>query len=752
MSSLSDSPTPLAVRRQIDAICREFESQWKSGSMPSLEEFLSRITPAFRQQLLRELIVVECEYRRNGCGGKLTNYEICALHPDLMPGLSEQLKSLSGRGNDLTEVHDVSSPDRQDQDETPYHTPQRGSSRGLSIRCPHCSNPVELLSDTSIDSITCVTCGSAFSLVDNTEATRMAPTLKRIGRFEIVSRLGVGGFGTVWKARDTELDRAVAIKIPRKGQLELDELKDFYDEAQTTAQLRHPNIVPVYEVGKEEDTVFIVSELVRGVSLSDWLSGISPDWRQIAEIMVKVAQALDHAHEKGVIHRDLKPSNILMDEQGQPNVMDFGLAKRVGNEITMTVDGQILGTPAYMSPEQAAGHSHWTDRRMDIYSFGVVFYRMLTGELPYRGNAQIQIHQRLTVDAPDPRTLNKYIPKDLATICLKCLERDPNNRYLTASKVAEELERYLRGEPILARPISRLERAIRWAKRKPALATAAGLGVILAIVGPTTAVIIESQRQRQVALVHEKDNLIKARDQENREAMALSAELQDKLDVWEGRANPWEFWPPDPSEPPKRQQLASLLAARGVSLENSKESESESELEKAQRLLASAILNEAANNSATAKENFEAASQVLEGLHQASPGLQSVTLALADCYDRLSALVGDKEDAESSQWLAKAVAVRRKLAEQQRKDPLVQALRQDAELRAGLEAGFASATEQLTHAQQINSQLTKLWPKSPAEIYRLACQLAGRPMLLEEEPVRTGENTLQPIPELPPRP
>ena len=265
----------------------------------------------------------------------------------------------------------------------------------------------------------------------------------------------MGGFGTVWKARDTELDRTVAVKIPRKGQLESAEIEQFFREARAAAQLRHPNIVSVHEVGREGDTLFIVSDLVRGVTLSDWLTGQHHNNREVSLVCKTIAMALHHAHEHGVIHRDLKPSNIMLDQEGELHLMDFGLAKRDVEEVTMTVDGQILGTPAYMSPEQAEGHAHITDRRTDIYSLGVVMFEMLTGEHPYRGNAQMQVQQRLMEDAPDPRALNRHIPRDLSTICLKCLERDPNHRYATARRLADELQRFLEGEPIQARPISR---------------------------------------------------------------------------------------------------------------------------------------------------------------------------------------------------------------------------------------------------------------------------------------------------------
>ena len=321
------------------------------------------------------------------------------------------------------------------------------------------------------------------------EAPITGTKTRRFGDYELLEQIGRGGMGVVYKARQVSGNRTVALKMILASESATPlVLQRFQIEAEAAAALAHPNIVPIYEIGDHDGLPFFSMKLIEGTRLDEHItktgfqmagkrdpSGESSgrdNQRAIVRLMTSVARAVHHAHQRGVLHRDLKPGNILIDAQGQPYVTDFGLAKMADRHHSITLTGAIIGTPCYMAPEQAAGYHHQVTVAADVYSLGAILYEMLTGRPPFRADTPVEtLRQVMESEPPHPQTRNKLIDRDLATICLKCLEKNPLQRYDSAGTLADDLDRWQRQERIRARPASIILRTRRWTRRNPTVAT-----------------------------------------------------------------------------------------------------------------------------------------------------------------------------------------------------------------------------------------------------------------------------------------
>lgn len=300
-----------------------------------------------------------------------------------------------------------------------------------------------------------------------------------LGDYELLDEIAHGGMGVIYRARQRSLNRLVALKTIEAGVwASAKHLRRFRIEAEAMALLDHPQIVPIYDVGECDGFYYFSMRLLEGGSLADHLTRYAADPRAAALLMVQVARAVHHAHQRGVLHRDLKPSNILLDSEGRPQIADFGLAKRFDAEVDLTISGMVVGTPAYMAPEQAEGHRAEVTVACDVYGLGAIFYAMLTGKPPVGGETLSEILLQLREQLPvSPRNLNRRVDRALEAICLKCLEKEPKRRYGTAEALAEDLDRYLTGKPIQASYHGFLQ-AVLFQARSPQQIRLAGLFAI----------------------------------------------------------------------------------------------------------------------------------------------------------------------------------------------------------------------------------------------------------------------------------
>ena len=339
--------------------------------------------------------------------------------------------------------------------------------------------------------------------------------------YRILGELGRGGMGAVYKAWQIRLKRIVALKVIRAdAYADSGAAARFQSEAEAAARFQHPNLIPVFEIGEHEGMGYLVLEYAAGGGLDRRLAGTLQDPVESARLIELLARAIHYAHLRGIVHRDLKPANVLLTEEGVPKITDFGLAKLLEREDALTRAGEILGTPSYMAPEQVRGLTDQITPATDVYSLGAILYEMVTGRPPFKGTTPLSTLEQVSSHEPlSPGKLQRSLPRDLVTICLKCLQKDPHRRYPTALALGEDLHRFLQGQPILARPISILERTWKWARRRPGIATAIAALLVLLLVLLGGGVYYNSQLR---------EKMLEAREAEQRAATNARAAFEQR--------------------------------------------------------------------------------------------------------------------------------------------------------------------------------------------------------------------------------
>ena len=619
------------------------ESAWESGSIPELSGSIPPEASA-DIDLLTDLVCVDLEYRiQQDVDTRIEMYT--AVYPELGKDdliLLELIRTEYTFRADRDSVNVSSYTDRfphlAHQIEAMFRLElDRETNRETSPQIPACSVCHGKIPATT--QCLCETCGNSF----------------QVGRYQLLERVGEGGFGFVYRAYDPKLDRQVAVKVPRSSRCLIpEEVERFLRESRNSAQLDHSGIVRVFDTGRQGGTPYIVSEFVEGESLAQLAKG-ELEFEQAATWVKDIAKAIGHAHDRGVIHRDLKPSNIVVCDdghRGSPRVMDFGLARREQTDIHVTLEGQVVGTPAYMSPEQARGDAGMVGPQSDVYSLGVILFQLLCGEVPFRGNVQKLVQQVIHDDPPTPSRFRNRIPRDLETICMKAIQREPSARYGSANALSEDLSRWLRSEPVTARRIGIAGHAWRWCRRKPVIATLL-LSLAISLIAGVSGIWVQ-WRAAEAARVASEADLNDALESVDRvlghlgndalddipQAKQLRAEvLNDALEFFD------RFRQRKPDDPRLIMHVARAHFEVGR-------------------------IQNALGKKEIARDAFQSAIEVFESLEDIAPDPEEWAYATTKTYSSYANLLKNGNVENARTYYKKSIALRRNLAEQHPEKPM----------------------------------------------------------------------------------
>ncbi len=567
-STLGEPAIPVTAFMQIDAACDRFEADYGAGRSPDLAAYLEGVPEEVREPLFRNLLAVDLEYRLRR-GDRHDAWWYRERFPERADVIDSVFRSMADR------LDPSGGPAVGPQGEMDPVDPD-GETRPAD---PEGDDEQAAVARGGLD-------GVAYR------------DLKSAG-YEVRRLLGRGGMGVVYEAHQVALNRPVALKLLRSGSFATEsELLRFRNEAEAVAQLDHPHIVPIYEVGRHRGRHFFSMKRIDGCSLDRRLAEFAADPRAAARLVAVIAGAIHHAHTRGILHRDLKPANILLDEEGQPHVTDFGLAKRIDGDPELTHSNTLVGTPSYMAPEQTTRSLGAVSTATDVYGLGTVLYAMLAGRAPFTGTTLVETLEMVRTQYPEPPSrLNPRVPRDLEVICRKCLEKEPGRRYSSALALSEDLSRWLRGEPILARPVSAPVRAAMWCRRNPVIATTAAMAMLF-LIGGLAGVTWKwreavRERARAEGVVEFLTHRLFARADDELNAQGRNPTVRDLLDDTEATLGGWLDGQPD-VEAQVRETIGGAYLSLG-------------DLERAEKQLARAIELDARANGPQGRTGLRAA-------------------------------------------------------------------------------------------------------------------------------------------------